>query len=170
MRAKLVILLIAVAASGCGTHNAPAQSNEFTSEQQTVVTQNVQAFMDTVAKNITQNGPGDWRKHFVDDPAFFMAADGNLVYANSDAATKGMQDLTNMFKAIELHWGGTPRVDPLTPTLAMVANPYSEVLTTSDGQQLKSDGYFTGLVQNQNGTWKFRNAHWSASGPPMKVQ
>ncbi len=43
-------------------------------------------------------------------------------------------------------WGDTLRVDPLTPSLAMMTAPYHEVLVDPAGKRVEASGYFTGLV------------------------
>lgn len=58
-----------------------------------------------MARDVTQEGPAAWRKHFADSPSFFMAAEGCLVFPNSQAATLAIQDLTRTIKYIELRWG-----------------------------------------------------------------
>jgi hypothetical protein len=118
-----------------------------------------------VANDITSRGPLAWRDHFADTPSFFMAADGQLVFANSDAATRGIKELPRSIAHIELRWGDPVLVDPLTPALAMLAAPYHEVIVDNAGHRIESSGYFTGLAELGPAGWKFRNAHWSAAAP-----
>lgn len=86
------------------------------------------------------------------------------MFASSDAATKGIQDLEKTIKHIELQWGEPMRIDVLAPNLAMLAMPWTEVREDSEGHRVKESGYFTGLVEGRAGRWQFRDAHWSRSG------
>ena len=89
-----------------------------------------------------------------------MASDGHLVF-HGDAAVRGIEELSRTIPQIELRWGDSVRVDPLTPTLAMLATPYYELQVDPAGHRVEETGYFTGLVELGPGGWKFRNAHWS---------
>jgi Domain of unknown function (DUF4440) len=126
----------------------------------------VRAFTRTVSHDVTQNGPTAWRKLFSDSPAFFMASNGLLVFPNSAAATKGIQDFARTIKQIELRWGDDLRVDPLTPDLAVVAATYHEIQVNTAGQRVDEAGFFTGIAEYRDGRWQFRNAHWSVPVPP----
>ena len=121
----------------------------------------VRAFTQTVAQDVSRDGPAAWRKHFADTPTFFMAVDGHLQYADSAAATQGIQAVTRVIKQITLQWGDGLRVDPLTADLAVMAAPYHEVMVNADGGRVEASGYFTATVENRDGRWQFRNAHWS---------
>jgi hypothetical protein len=125
--------------------------------------------MMTVAHDITQDGPAAWRRHFADSPAFFMAADGQLAFPNSAAATAGIEALTHTIKRIELQWGDDLRVDPLATNLAVVAASFHEVRIDNPGKRVEESGYFTGTVEYRDGRWQFRNAHWSDPVPPAAV-
>ncbi len=148
------IVLAAAAGAGCGGYRAAE------------VATSVRAFAGTVAHDITQEGPAAWRKHFADSPSFFMAADGQMVFPNSAAATAGIQDLSRTIKHIDLQWGGDLRVDPLAADLAVVATTYHEVMVSAEGRRVESTGFFTGIAEQRDGRWQFRNAHWSEAVPP----
>ena len=51
----------------------------------------MRAFAQTVARDITSEGPAAWRRHFSDSPSFFMAAEGRLEFPDSAAASRGIQ-------------------------------------------------------------------------------
>lgn len=68
----------------------------------------------------------------------------------------------DVFRHIELTWGNDLRIDPLTRRLALVAVPWREVLTDSAGHVMNQAGFFTGIAEQHNGRWQFRDAHWSA--------
>lgn len=65
--------------------------------------------------------------------------------------------------------GDDLRVDPLTPDLAVVASSYSETRIDTEGHQVGESGFFTGLAEYRDGSWEFRNTHWSVPVPPSKV-
>jgi len=140
-----------------------------TAAQRSVTEDSVRQFAGTVAKDITAAGPLAWRKHFSNSPNFFMAVNGHMEFADSQAATKGIEDVARAFPHIQLRWGDDLRVDVLTPEFAMVAATYHEVLTDPAGHAVKADGFFTGLAEHR-GHWTFRNVHWSAPVPAPQVR
>jgi hypothetical protein len=146
----------------CAACNSRDGSRALTPESGAAVEREVQEFAATVAHDVTQDGPAAWRKHFSESPAFVMASDGRLQFANSVSAIAGIQELTRAIKHIELKWSDV-RVDPLTPELAGIGAGWHEVMEMSDGKRADSGGYFTGTVERRNGRWQFRNAHWSVA-------
>jgi hypothetical protein len=164
--APCIMALTAIAVSGCtGGRTSPA----LTSEQTGKITNDVRAFAATVASDVTRQGPAAWRTHFADISAFFMAAEGRLVFANNDDAKRGIQELTTTIAHLELQWGEPMLVDPLTPSLVMVGMPYHETRVDTGGHQVDESGYFTGLAERGSAGWKFRDAHWSVVGAPKPV-
>ena len=134
------------------------------------VADSVRAFMQTVARELTRDGPAAWRRQFADDTAFFMAAEGRLVFSSAAAVAKGIDALTHVIAHIELRWGGDVRVDPLGPGLAMVGASYTEMRADTAGHRVDEVGYFTGLAEHRAEGWRFRDAHWSVVGPPPTVR
>ena len=126
----------------------------------------VRTFANTVAHDITQEGPSAWNRFFANSPSFFMASEGLLVFPNRASATTGIQDLTRTVKQIELQWGDDLRVDPLTPDLAVMASSYHEIRVDTAGGRVDEKGFFTGTAEYRDGRWQFRNAHWSVLEPP----
>jgi hypothetical protein len=164
------IVLSALTSAGCGAQHAVAgESQSLTPERAAAVQEGVRAFMRDVAHGVTQDGPATWRKYFADTPAFFMAVNGKIAFANSAEVTAGLPQVALAIKQIELKWGDDLRVDPLAPDLAVVATPYHEVQVWADGHHVEDSGYFTGVVQYRDGQWQFRNAHWSEPVPPPPV-
>lgn len=167
MRLRVCILLITAAWLNFGMpRNAASDSRALSAAQKASVEDGVRTFVVTVAHDVTQQGPSAWRKHFLDDPAFFMAVDGRLVFSDSQSATQGIQDAARMIKHIELTWGNDLRIDPLTPNLAVVATSWSEIQTNAEGKRVTETGFFTGVAEKRGGRWRFRDAHWSDSPPP----
>ena len=120
-----------------------------------------------MAEDVSNRGPVAWRDHLANGPNFFMASEGRLVFADSAALDRGLVDLTATIAKIDLTFGKDLRVEALTPTLAMVAASYHEVLVDKTGKRVKENGYFTGLAEKGPAGWKFRNAHWSVAAAPV---
>jgi len=129
----------------------------------------VRAFADSVARGITTRGPVAWRDYLADDPAFFMASEGRLVFPNHEAASQTIEALRHQITEIQLRWGDSLRVDPLAPGLAVLAASYHETRVDTTGKRLEEDGFFTGLVEHRAGRWQLRDAHWSVVTPPPAV-
>ena len=160
--ARCVVILSAILAAGCHRDRTSAL---LTTDQSTAVTNGVRTFAAAVSEDVTKRGPLAWSDHFATTPNFFMAAEGHLVFANGDAAMRGIKDLPSTIAHLELRWGEPMLVDPLTPTLAMMAAPYHEVQVDPAGHRVEENGYFTGLAELGHAGWKFRNAHWSVIAP-----
>jgi len=126
------------------------------------VDQAVREFMQTVSRSVTQDGPLAWIKYFDASPAFFMAVNGQMAFANAAAAEEGTRKFAHTIRQIELQWGNDLRVDPLTNEFAMVAVSWREIQVDTSGHSVTEAGYFTGLAEHREGHWQFRNAHWSA--------
>jgi hypothetical protein len=150
-------------------HDSADDSQSLSPERRAAVEDGVRAFVRSVAHDVTEEGPAAWHKFFADDPSFFMADEGHLVFPDSQSANQAIQNLTRTIKSINLRWGDDVRIDPLTPTLAMVAAPYTEVRIDPEGHQVTEIGYFTGLAEYRSGRWQFRNAHWSVAAPSSTV-
>jgi hypothetical protein len=133
--------------------------------------QSARAFVATVARDITREGPIAWHRYFDDGPAFFMAVNGRLVFADGKAAHATIPAIARAITHIELTWGSNVRVDPLSPDVVLIGAPYHEMRIGSGGERLEEDGFFTGVAERHDGRWRFRNAHWSvpassaSSGP-----
>jgi hypothetical protein len=153
--------------TGCGLgFDVPVGSAQFTAARKAAVEQEVRQFAAGVSRDITQQGPAAWEKHFADDPAFFMADEGKLVFPNRQAATQAIGELSRTIQHIQLTWGDDLRVDPLTPEFVVVASTWQEVTVDKEGHQVTDRGFFTGLAERNKGQWQFRNAHWSVAVPP----
>jgi hypothetical protein len=99
-----------------------------------------------------------------------MAAEGRVVFPTSDAATRGIEELSRVIRHLELRWEDSVRVDPLAPGLAVLAAPYYEVRVDTAGKRVEEAGYFTGLAEHGTGGWQLRDAHWSVVSPPPPVR
>lgn len=173
-RYSWVLLLAVTPLMGCTTRidtREPSGDNapRLSPERKAAIEDAVRRFASKVAQDVTQEGPAAWRKEFSDSPAFFMASDGQLAFASGQAAAQGIDQLTRTIKQIELRWGSDLRVDALTEDLAMVAASWHEFRVDMQGHRVEDSGYFTGLVEQRQGQWRFRNVHWSEVVPPSKV-
>src|SRR5262249_14674083 len=129
----------------------------------------VREFMRQVASIVTLRGPSAWRQIFSDSPAFFMASEGLLQFADSASASRAIDGLAKTITHIELHWGTPVRVDPLARALAAVGAPYEEVRVDTAGHRVEEKGYFTAVAERRANRWQFRDAHWSVVAPPPQV-
>jgi hypothetical protein len=163
-------LVPVVLAMGCQAHRDGGESAQaLTPAARAAVEESVRQFMGSVAHDITTEGPTAWSREFEEGPDFFMAVNGKLAFSSGDAAAQGIRGLPLLIKSIELRWGDDLRVDPLTPDLAVVGTPYQEVQVDPKDHEARSSGYFTGVVERQNGKWKFRDAHWSEAAPEKEA-
>lgn len=165
LRVRLFISLLPLVIFA-GACSRPQPSGTLTPDRSAAVTKDVRAFLAAMADDITKRGPAAWRTHFADTSNFYMAAEGQMIFADSPAATKGIKDLTGVLSRLDLKWGEPMRIEPLSATVAAVAMPYHEVLVHTSGKTVVEDGYFTGLVELGPSGWKVRNAHWSVKPPP----
>lgn len=115
-----------------------------------------------IAKDVSAKGPVAWLAYFENDPGFFMANDGQLAlkdYPTAVSFVKGT--LTKLMPKISLQWKNV-KIDPLSPSLAIIGGAFHEDITMSGGKTLSVDGYFTGTAHFDGKTWKLRNLHWSS--------
>jgi hypothetical protein len=154
-RRVIVPVLALFLLGGCRHHHS------FSGE---AVAKEVRGFMLGVAADITRDGPTAWGREFANTPAFFMAVDGHLVFADGASAAVGIQKLPAMIKTIELKWGDDLRVDVLTREFAVVGSSYHERRVDPAGVVTEENGYFTAVVEYRGGRWEIRDAHWSVAG------
>lgn len=165
---KWMLLISFVASLACEGRYSVHNSRSLTPARRAAVEDSVRQFTAAVAHDVTQEGPAAWRKYFADGPDFFMAVNGKLVFSNGQAAAQAIPEIARQFKHIELRWGNDLRLDALTENLCVVAASYTEVIEPQpkvEGIGGTHTGYFTGLAENRNGQWQFRNAHWSEPLP-----
>jgi hypothetical protein len=163
-------VVAAVCSSACNRDRPVPEVSSLTPAHTAALVDSVRAFALAVARDVTREGPGAWRGHFAKSPAFFMAAEGRVVFPTSDAATRGIQELGQVIRHIELRWGDSVRVDPLAPGLAVLAAPYYEVRVDTAGKRVEETGYFTGLAEHAVDGWQLRDAHWSVVSPPLPTR
>ena len=160
MRLLLSVLFVTMLVTiACSHHNSDSQP--LSPERKAAIANDVRTFARAVAHDVTERGPTAWQEEFADDPAFFMAVNGQLAFPNRQVATQVIQDLPRTIKHIDLRWGDDLRIDPLANDMALVATSYTEVQTDPEGHQVTDTGFFTGIAEFRDGRWQFRNAHWS---------
>jgi len=165
---QAAFLVAAFAMTGSPARSAGAAESSLTPVGAAATSEGVRTFMQTVAHDVTQDGPLAWLKFFDTGPQFFMAVNGQLAFPNAAAADKGTRDFARTINNIELTWGNDLRVDPLTTELAVVAASWREIQVDKAGHRVKEAGYFTGLAEYRGGRWRFRNAHWSTPASPAR--
>jgi hypothetical protein len=166
---RSILLLAAFASAGCFARTSgSAELQSLTPASAAAIDESARTFMHTVAHDVTQEGPLAWLKFFDTGPGFFMAVNGQLAFPNDAAAKEGTQNFAQTISRIDLTWGNDLRVDPLTAELAVVAASWREIQVDKAGHRIEDAGYFTGLAEDRDRHWRFRDAHWSApiSPPP----
>jgi hypothetical protein len=164
-RLRIIFLTAAIIVAAGVTSAGATEPQKEKPEHAGAINHAVRAMMKSVAHDVTQDGPLAWLKYFDSGPAFFMAVNGQTAFANAAAAQDGTRKFAQNTRHIELTWGDDLRVDPLTADLAMVASSWSETIVDNAGHKTDGAGYFTGLVENRDGHWQFRDAHWSSPAP-----
>ena len=137
------------------------KKDTLTPKQIADVRDSVQTMAQSIAKNISQQGPTAWLQYFEAAPDFYMASEGKLVFPNYDTAKNFINNtLVKIISKIELRWSDV-RIDPLTTNFANMAATFHEDITDASGKTTPQDGYFTGLAHQTPQGWKLLNAHWS---------
>ena len=162
LRIRFLLVTVAFAAVCVPCGAGANHSHSVSPDDSLAVDRAVRAFMKTVARSVTQDGPLAWIKYFDASPAFFMAVNGQMAFPNGDAAKDGTRKFAQTIRQIKLKWGDDLRVDPLTNEIAIVAASWREIQVDNAGHSVTETGYFTGLAEYREGHWQFRNAHWSA--------
>ena len=131
-------------------------------KDRSIVQDSVQLMTESIAKNISHEGPVVWLRYFENSPGFFMASDGQLVFPNIDTAKNFINNiLIKAMPEIQLRWSNI-RIDPLAINLASISAVYHEDISDSTGKMTPHDGYFTAIAHQTAQGWKLLNAHWSS--------
>jgi len=155
---KFIVFISCISFILCSCSN---KTISFSSKQHSIVKDNVQTMLASIAKDVSDKGPIAWLDHFENSADFFMASNGELVFPNIDTAKTFINTVLvkNMIR-IKLQWKD-PHIDPLSSTLASVSAYYHEDATDSTGKNTPYDGYFTGIAVQTAQGWTLHNAHWS---------
>jgi len=136
-----------------------------TDHQAGAVQDSVHQMVETIAKDVSSEGPVAWLHHFENSKDFFMASGGRLVFPNNDSATNFVKNVVvKMMPKVELHWKNI-RITPINIEFATIAADFHEDIADSAGNRKPEDGYFTGIAHHSNKGWQLLNAHWSFSDP-----
>lgn len=68
-------------------------TDSLTSAQSSVIKDSVNRMVQTIAKSISDEGPLAWLRYLENSPDFFMAADGQLVFPDNNAATNFLKNI-----------------------------------------------------------------------------
>jgi hypothetical protein len=117
--------------------------------------------MRDISNSLAQRGPVAWLEHFATRPGFFMASAGAVQFADRAAAETFLNGFAQTIGRVELRWADL-RIEPLSPSLAMVGARYDEVMTRKDGGHLEFAGYFSGVFWHEESGWKVGHCHWSS--------
>lgn len=144
---------IALTASACGVGSAPAET-----------ARSAEAFFMEIPARLATGGPLAWLDLFEDGPAFFMASDGAVAFADRAAAEAFLADFAPRVTRMSLEWI-EPRLDPLDASLVVVSSTYSETITMADGTVSSFDGHVSGVLRRSGGAWRIQHLHWSSPPP-----
>jgi SnoaL-like domain len=160
-RASGAIKLFALIGTMLFINSCRNNADSLTSVQSSIVRDSVKQMVETIAKSISHEGPLAWLLYFENSPDFFMAADGQLVFPDNNAATNFLKNIyVKSVSRIELRWKDI-HISPFTSKIAGVAAIFHEDITDTVGKMSPSDGYFTGIAEQTAQGWQLLNAHWS---------
>ena len=132
-----------------------------TSNERSLVRDSVQRMANSIAEDLSHNGPVAWLTYFENSPEFFMAANGQLVFPNIETAKSFINNtLVKIMPKIDLHWSNI-QIDPLSNQLAGISAAFHEDIMDSTGKLTPHDGYFTAIAHKTTQGWKLHNVHWS---------
>jgi hypothetical protein len=136
--------------------------------QDSYITKSVRQMLDSIAIDVSSDGPVAWLHYFENTPEFFMASDGQMNFQNNDSA----KDLINnsiikQIARIGLNWNNI-RIDVLTGTYASIGSDFHEDIIYNAGNKSSVNGYFTALAHRSSRGWQLRNLHWSYKSEALK--
>lgn len=152
---------LATAALIAVTSSCAAPPAELSTEHAAAMRDSVVAMAGSIATALSQDGPAAWLRYFERDPGFFMASDGAMAFPSNDSADTFVADLAGRFASMELTWEDV-RVEPVAPSLAVLAASYNESIVDTSGSELRFGGFFTALAIHTSQGWRLQNLHWSS--------
>jgi hypothetical protein len=136
-----------------------------TAEESAAVKESVTQLAANISMDLTSKGPAAWVNYFENDPGFFMASNGMLVFKDyKTAKTFTLDTVAKKFKKINLSWKNL-KIDPLTATYASFGADFHEDIVLANGKALAADGYFTATAHFDGTRWKLRNMNWAMKSP-----
>jgi len=157
---RTAVLVLAASLAACA---APAPAGLDPARAQAIEA-GVRSLTDAIARDLSQEGPDAWLRHFVDDGTFFMANDGQLAFPDLAAATSAVNAFDPTITRMGIAWEDL-RIVPLSDSVAAVATPYSEVLIDTAGEEVRLGGYVTMLAVETAEGWRLQHLHWSSVPP-----
>jgi hypothetical protein len=140
---------------------------KLTTEERKLVTDSVTRMATNISNDISAKGPAAWLNYFENDPGFFMASGGMLVFRNYTVAKSYTLDtVAKNFKKISLDLANV-KVDPLTVNYASLGADFHEDIVLANGQSLSVGGYVTATAHFDGSKWRLRNLNWAIK-PPEK--
>src|ERR1700733_6844671 len=128
------VLLLAT----CKNNNA-----RLTAAESSMVADSVTRMAANISRDLSAKGPAAWVDYFENDPGFFMASGGTLVFKDyGTAKTFTLDTVAKNFNNISLTWKNV-KIDPLTATYASMGADFHEDIVLANGQNLFEEGYFT---------------------------
>jgi hypothetical protein len=140
---------------------------QWSSAEKYAVKDSVTIMAVNISTDVSAHGPSAWINYFENDPGFFMASGGTLVFEDYVTAVSYTRDtVAKNFKKISLGWKRI-KVDPLTADYAAMGADFHEDIVLANGQNLSVEGYFTATAHFDGSRWKLRNMNWAIK-PPEK--
>jgi hypothetical protein len=118
-----------------------------------------------ISLDVSTHGPAAWVNYFENDPGFFMASGGMLVFKDyATAKSYTLDTVVKNFKKISLSWKNV-KVDPITAAYAGMSADFNEDIVLANGQNLSVSGYFTATAHFDGTRWRLRNMNWAIKQP-----
>jgi hypothetical protein len=163
MRGGLFVAVVVTLCAACGTSGPPPLDPVRTA----AIEGSIRAMTTAIAADLAREGPDGWLPHFSNAGNFFMVSDGVLVIPDLDAATAHVHQLDAATARVELVWDDL-RVTPLSPTSAVAAASYHELIVGTNGAENRFKGLVTMLAVETPTGWRLQHLHWSTPLPPAR--
>lgn len=148
--------LLAVILPGCRASDSSSPDAVRAGEIQT----GVRRMADSIAREVTADGPIAWIRYMEASPGFFMASGENLAFPNIDSAVTFVRGFAGGIRHIKLAWNDI-RVDPLTSRIAVMGASFREAITDTADHRMRIGGYFTAVAEETPSGWRVRDMNWS---------
>src|ERR1700730_14065451 len=130
----LLLLLVINVAISC--KQSPAH---LSIQDSALIKDSVSKMAVNMARDISKKGPAAWLDYFENTPGFFMASQGELVFADYQSAQRFiLNTLDKEISKISLQWNNL-RVDPLASDLAFIGAGFHEDLSNISGKIISID-------------------------------
>jgi hypothetical protein len=158
---KYCCVLLIASITSCKNTTPP----QWSSAEKYAVKDSVTIMAVNISTDVSARGPSAWVNYFENDPGFFMASNGMLVFKDyKTAKTFTLDTVAKNFKKINLSWKNL-KIDPLTATYASFGADFHEDIVMANGKALAADGYFTATAHFDGTRWRLRNMNWAMKTP-----